>query len=597
MEFFISSVVSGYEDHRDAAKRAVQHLGHRPRRIEDEPSLASPPGPQRACLDAVRACDAVVLLLGERYGTIQEGSKRSATHEEWDEARRVGKHVLAFVEDVPHREEAQDRFVAEVSDWEDGCKYALYRSTDDVFREVLRALAKFIADPTLSSKGWRRLRQVDQDARRAARRSVSDGQTALRFDREATRAEFATLLQDSDKDLIVLGKSGVGKSVLVLDATEPPSLPEESEVLAVNLRHLPDTSVELTAALSESLGDLLAHMDAPRRSLVIDAAEACAENKAEVFAHILAAARRSGIRVVAVTASDGFDAVVGAMGCDGTEVQRHAVPPLSDEEVLEAVECFPVLGRFANHARGRELLRLPIMIDLLLRASPSGAVPGEAEALQCVWQEFVSNAGRRGAESPDARERVMLQLAEHALRKGPPEELLAGLDFEAVTSLRRSGLLRPRSPLPWERVPVFAHDLIRTYAVARWLLADADPAAALRDVVAPRWALPAARLACEVLLSDRDASSTDVFERLQASFDALADDGFGERWADVPVEALLGVSEPLPQFKAAWPTLVRRNAKGVRRVLRVMRLRHQDFIHSQRRRGTHPVRFLRVALP
>ena len=547
-----------------------------PRRIEDEPSLASPPGPQRACLDAVRACDAVVLLLGERYGDVQEGSNKSATHEEWDEARRVGKHVLAFVEDVPHREEAQDRFVAEVSDWEDGCKYALYRSPDDVFHEVLRALAKFIADPTLSSKGWRRLRQVDQDARIAARRSVSDGQTALRFDRAATRAQFATLLQDSDKDLIVSGESGVGKSALVLDATEPPSLAEESEVLALNLRHLPESSVELTAALSEPLGDLLAHMNAPRRSLVIDAAEACAENKAEVFAHILAAARRSGIRVVAVTASDGFDVVVEAMSRDGAEAERQTVPPLSDEEVSEAVERFPVLGRFANGTRARELLRLPIMLDLLVRASPSGAVPGEAEALQCVWQERVRNVGRRDAGSPDANERVMLQLAEHALTQGPPEALMSSFDFEAVASLRRSGLLRPRSPLPWERVPTFSHDLVRTYAVARWLLADADPATALRDVAAPRWALSAARLACEALLANCDVPSADVFERLQTSFDVLADDGFGERWADVPVEALLGVSEPLQQLKAAWPTLIRANAKGVRRVLRIMRLRHQN---------------------
>ena len=578
MEFFISSVVTGYEEYRDAAKRAVEHLGHTASRIEDEPSLASPPGgPQRACMDAVRACDAVVLLLGERYGDTQKGSNKSATHEEWAEARRIEKPVLAFVEaDVSPREEAQDRFVAEVSNWEHGCKWASYGSPDDVFREVLRALAKFIADPTLSSKGWRRLRQVDQDSRRAARRSVSDGQTVLRFDRAVARAAFAAVLQDSGKDLIVSGESGVGKSALVLDATETPSLPEESEVLALNLRHLPETSVELTAALSEPLEDLLAYMGAPRRSLVIDAAEACSENRAEVFAHVLAAARRSGIRVVAVTASDGFDAVRDAMSCDGADVERHAVPLLSDAEVSEAVERFPVLDRFADHARARELLRLPIMIDLLVRTSPSGAVLSAAEALQCVWQEFVCNAGRRDAGAPDASEGVMLQLAEHALTQGPPEELLSGLDLVAVASLRRSGLLRPSSPLPWERVPTFSHDLIRTYAVARWLLTDADPATALRDVDAPRWALPAARLACEVLLANRDDSSTNVFGRLQARFDALADDGLGERWADVPVEALLCASEPLQQLKAAWPTLIRANTKGVRRVLRIMRLRHQD---------------------
>ncbi len=527
-------------------------------------------------MDTVRTCDAVVLLLGERYGAVQEGSNKSATHEEWAEARRIGKPVLAFVEnvDVSQRDEAQARLVDEVSDWEEGCKWASYGSPDDIFREVSLALAKFIADPTLSSQGWRRLRQIDQDARQAARRSVSDGHVSLRFDRAAPRAELEAVLNGSDKDLIVSGESGVGKSALVLDATESSSLPEDSEALAVNLRHLPDTSVELTAALGEPLGDLLAHMDAPRRSLVIDAAEACSENKADVFDHIVAAARRSEIRVVAVTTPDGLDAVMDAMICDESEVEMCTVPLLSDGEVSEAVERFPVLGRFANHVRARDLLRRPIMIDLLVRASPSGAVLGESEALQCVWQKFVCNAG-----SPDTSEGVTLRLAEHALRQGPPEALLSGLDSGAMASLRRHGLLHPRSSLPWERVPTFSHDLIRTYAVARWLLVDADPAVALRDVGVPRWSLPAARLACEVLLSNRDTFSMDVFERLQSSFDALVDDGFGERWADVPVEALLGTSEPLQQIKAAWPTLMRGNAKGVYRVLRVMRLRHQDVLY------------------
>ena len=108
------------------------------------------------------------------WASATEPSRKTPTSQrltkEWDEARRIGKPVLAFVEDVSQREGAQDRFVAEVSDWEDGCKWASYGSPDDVFREVFRALAKFIADPTLSSKGWRRLRQIDQDARRCRKK-------------------------------------------------------------------------------------------------------------------------------------------------------------------------------------------------------------------------------------------------------------------------------------------------------------------------------------------------------------------------------------------------------------------------------------------
>jgi hypothetical protein len=76
---FISSVIVGMEGQRNAAKEAIELLGHRV--VQAEQMAASPSAPKKACLQAAREADVVVLLMGGSYGAIQP-SGRSATHEE-----------------------------------------------------------------------------------------------------------------------------------------------------------------------------------------------------------------------------------------------------------------------------------------------------------------------------------------------------------------------------------------------------------------------------------------------------------------------------------------------------------------------------------
>jgi hypothetical protein len=94
MRIFLSSVISGMEEYRAAARQGAETLGHTVTAAED--FGASPLSPQQVCLAGVRDADLVVLLLSERYGTPQ-GSGLSPTHEEYRAARGV-KPVLAFVQ-------------------------------------------------------------------------------------------------------------------------------------------------------------------------------------------------------------------------------------------------------------------------------------------------------------------------------------------------------------------------------------------------------------------------------------------------------------------------------------------------------------------
>ena len=91
-------------------------MGHEVLRSEDYG--ASFESPQRKCLAGVRDADAVLLLMGERYGEPQE-SGRSPTHEEYEEAKDR-KPVLAFVRQGIQPEDRQYQFLEEVRGWSSG---------------------------------------------------------------------------------------------------------------------------------------------------------------------------------------------------------------------------------------------------------------------------------------------------------------------------------------------------------------------------------------------------------------------------------------------------------------------------------------------
>ena len=77
MKVFISSLVSGYEPLREAARSAVRALRHEPVMAEDFGAL--PHSPQIACLRGIRESDLVLLILVDRYGAPQ-GDSTSRRH-------------------------------------------------------------------------------------------------------------------------------------------------------------------------------------------------------------------------------------------------------------------------------------------------------------------------------------------------------------------------------------------------------------------------------------------------------------------------------------------------------------------------------------
>ena len=137
MKVFISSVIQGFETYRSAADEAIRTLSHEPVRAENFP--ASPNTPQQACLEGVRESDALLLILGQRYGAPQANGI-SATHEEYNEAKRQSISVLVFCQRGITRENTQEQFIDEVESWTSGRFSASFTTESELEKKIITAL-------------------------------------------------------------------------------------------------------------------------------------------------------------------------------------------------------------------------------------------------------------------------------------------------------------------------------------------------------------------------------------------------------------------------------------------------------------------------
>jgi len=140
VKIFISSLITGLEPFREAARSAVKTLRHEPVMAEDFGAL--PTSPQIACLRGLRSADLVVLILGARYGYAQGSSSVSPTHEEYLEARGA-KPILMFVQEGIEREEQQSKFLSDVQAWQSGHFRAGFKTAEELKDLVTCAIHDF----------------------------------------------------------------------------------------------------------------------------------------------------------------------------------------------------------------------------------------------------------------------------------------------------------------------------------------------------------------------------------------------------------------------------------------------------------------------
>jgi hypothetical protein len=438
--------------------------------------------------------------------------------------------------------------------------------------------------PAQRSRGWSVLAEGQMEALNHVRTQMGsdvDGR-GLHLTREVLSQALGTCFSNQ-AHLLVHGASGSGKSALVVNVLR--QLVQASgpafEFVYLNLALLPATVMEFSDVLGGAFRDVLSEMSAPSRYLVIDDAGANSEGRQSMLKWILSAARAADVKTVAIVADDGLPAVRSLLGDSLAADEELAVPLLDDSELAHIGQRYPKLLALASNNRSREILRRPIIAHLLAQSGTDAATLSEVGALDEVWAKLVLRRGDNSSGTPKARQDALLHLARQSLFNGPAPEVAAQLDPEAVDGLERDGLLRRgQGLLPWtdDGLPTFFHDQIRLYAISKILVHHGNPASVLLESNADRSTLPAARLAAQALLDAEDPESFSRFQRLQAQFETLAQTGHSQRWCDVPTEAALPLAHVRSIFDECWDVLISGDATGLRRILRVIEIRHSQSI-------------------
>lgn len=437
------------------------------------------------------------------------------------------------------------------------------------------------SEPRRHKQGWSALDHLHEMALNSVRDEIasSDGARRLSLDRSDTTRALISTVSDAAA-VLVSGDSGVGKSAFTLLSLTALSAEDSGgvQILCVNLRHVPKLTLDVEGELGCPLSTLLCELSAPQRVLIVDGADAVTEGKEDAFSYLVDAAVASGVKVVAVASTESSEIVRDVLrNRFGADLADYEVKSLTDTELNQIVEAFPELERLNANSRSRALLRRLVVIDLLVRSGRLTGVPfSDADAMQEVWSGLVRRREKSDRGHPDAREIVLLRLAENSLSGGDRLDAIVGLDPAAVNGLRRDGLLHSPPDNPFMIGPDFAHDEVRRYAVSRLLLAERDPTSRILSAGAPRWTLGAATLACQAMLGEPDTLNTPLrgrFNTLQTSFDQLVEAEHGARWGDVPGEALVTIADFSAVLEDAWPELCADDFAGLQRLARLVKQR------------------------
>jgi hypothetical protein len=426
---------------------------------------------------------------------------------------------------------------------------------------------------------WSVIDRLGLRLRDSIRPSLRTGSQTLELERSVERSRIAAAMKSahgSTGSLVVTGEPDVGKSALCLRVAE--TLQSGGAAIAtLSLRDLSQNLSEFESPLGGySLDEVLAAGETgPIRIILVDGAESVLEGKAAVLQTLSTAALKAGIGVVAVTRTDGSRQVrdVLSRSCDlagiSTAPTELVLAPLTQDERDQLAETFPTLARLGSDGRAKWLLGRPGLVDALLRTGEEldpAEFLCEANVFSAVWRSLIRGDENRaaGTASPDDRERATLAVAKRSL--GLPSDHVPGT---APAELRSDGVLRlPNNPAlsPGDE---FSTDLFRDFALCRLFIVEGWRA--LATAGAPRWSIRATRLGCQAALLAQETPS--AWNVLATQFTQISED-HGERWSEVPFEALMMLGHAESAIRELWDALTADDGASLATLLRLAEARY-----------------------
>ena len=158
---FVSSVVKGYEEYRQAAARAIERAGGYPILVnENFPSLAT--SSRNACLDGVASSDIYLVIIGERGGSVAPSGKL-VVEEEYEEAKRLRLPIYVFLHEI-ERDRLASHLAERLSDYVDGNhrrSFLTSQHLEQLIEEAMRPAIAQLSIPTMNTNNISKLLTQD----------------------------------------------------------------------------------------------------------------------------------------------------------------------------------------------------------------------------------------------------------------------------------------------------------------------------------------------------------------------------------------------------------------------------------------------------
>lgn len=397
-----------------------------------------------------------------------------------------------------------------------------------------------------SAVAWTQLAEEQKSALVSVPRSLAG---AVELPRETLRAQVQVKLVEAGvaaTAVIITGESGTGKSALTMSAAEQlAAANDQFEFVALNLRRTRDSVAELSGALRKPFAEVLREMSATSRILVVDAADAALEGRDALLRELAAAAAEASVGLVLVAADNALPDVKTALSGLFSEPIEVEIPGLDDEELKYVSSQVPAISGALKNLPPNSLYRRFVVVDLLARTgSTVSTALDEWNCLELIWGDLVDRAAP-GKSNGEARTQTLLALSEEALNLPADDRMYPQPYPDAIHALREDRLVAPRNLVRTEAN--FGHDEIRRFATAIRLAQATSLTDTLLASGPMRWAMSAAKLACQGRLANSGDGSAEL-AALVAKFDALGD-GTRARWKDVPLEAALEMSNAYDLMK------------------------------------------------
>lgn len=386
-----------------------------------------------------------------------------------------------------------------------------------------------------SIAAWTQLDLEQKSAMTAVRHNLADG---ISLPRTHIRSALKSKLINSaefKEAVFFTGQSGAGKSALTLSTAEEIAASDaDFQYVVLNLRRIPNSVATLSAGLGSSFENILKELSAPRRILIVDAADATLEGQGPLLRELAAAAKAAELGLALVISDIAVKETASYLHGLYTNPSTFEIPLLGDDELRDLRVQLPSIAGALRNPPAKSLYRRLSIIDLLARSGSSVTEPLDNwECLELIWQNLFLRADARS--SPAARRATILAMSEVELKLPETHRNNSHTNYIALDALRADFLVAPED-LRQSRVE-FAHDEVRRFATAVRLV-QAESIAEVLNVSGPmRWTLAAAKLACEGRLAGADDPHTE-FATLVKKFNILGS-GSSVRWKDVPFEALL----------------------------------------------------------